>query len=111
MLHHGPWIGEPPLKVVKHFGQAPQGTGTILFCKFMKYHPTIYSQIFASFFVFPHVILYVTFPPDLKFVATVATGGRVKFVPGVKIFPENNAISRIISVELKDLPTPSVILH
>ena len=47
----------------------------------------------------------------LRFVATVATGGRVKFVPGVKIFPENNAISRIISVELKDLPTPSVILH
>ena len=35
-------------------------------------------------------------PPGLRFVATVTTGGRVEFVPGVQIFPENNAISRII---------------
>ena len=49
--------------------------------------------------------------PELRFVATVTTGGRVKFVPAVQIFPENNAISRIICVELQNLHTPSVILH
>ena len=32
-----------------------------------------------------------TVTPDLKFVATVATGGRVKIVPTVYIFHENNA--------------------
>ena len=32
---------------------------------------------------------------DLKFVATVATGGRVKFLSAVLIFPENNAVSYI----------------
>ena len=48
---------------------------------------------------------------ELRFVATVTTGGRVKFVPAVYIFPENNPISRIICIELQDLHTPSVILH
>ena len=45
---------------------------------------------------------------ELRF---VMTSDRVKFVPSVEIFPENNAISRIICVKLKDLHTPSVILH
>ena len=49
--------------------------------------------------------------PELRFVATVMTGGRVKFVLAVYIFLENNAISRIICVELQNLHTPSVILH
>ena len=56
-------------------------------------------------------ILDFLFQSELRFVATVTTGGCVKFVPAVYIFPENNAISRIICVELKDLHTPSVILH
>ena len=30
--------------------------------------------------------------PELRFVLTVTTGGRVKFVPAVCIFPENNVI-------------------
>ena len=42
---------------------------------------------------------------ELRFVATVTTSGRVKFVPTVQIFPENNAISRIICGELQDLHT------
>ena len=45
---------------------------------------------------------------ELRF---VMTSDRVNFVPSVEIFPENNAISRIICIELKDLHTPSVILH
>ena len=49
--------------------------------------------------------------PELRFVATVTTGGRVKFVPVVEISLENNAISRIICVELQALYIPSVILH
>ena len=49
--------------------------------------------------------------PELRFVATVTTGGRVKFVPAVSNFPENNAISLMICVELQDLHTQSVILH
>ena len=48
---------------------------------------------------------------ELRFVATVTTGGHVKFVPAVWIFPENNAISRIILIELQDLYTLSVNLH
>ena len=48
---------------------------------------------------------------ELIFVATVTTGGRVKFVLAVYIFSENIAISRIICIELQDLHTPSVILH
>ena len=49
--------------------------------------------------------------PELRFVATVTTGGRVKFVPAVYIFLEINAMPRIICIELQDLHTPSVILH
>ena len=56
-------------------------------------------------------LLLVTKYTELRFVATVTTGGRVKFVLAVYIFPENNAISRIIFVELQDLHIPSVILH
>ena len=37
--------------------------------------------------------------PELRFVATVTTGGHVKFVPAVWIFPEDNAISGVIWVE------------
>ena len=48
---------------------------------------------------------------ELRFVATVMTSDRVKFVPAVEISPENNAISRIICVEQQDLHTPSVILR
>ena len=48
---------------------------------------------------------------ELRFVATVTTGGRVKFDPAMQIFPENNANSQMICVELQDLHTPSVILH
>ena len=36
---------------------------------------------------------------ELRFVATVTTSSRVKFVPAVYIFPENNAIYHIISVD------------
>ena len=51
-----------------------------------------------------------------SFLAIVATAATYKYniigyVSGVKIFPENNAISCIICVELQDLHTPSVILH
>ena len=38
---------------------------------------------------------------ELRFVATVVTSGRVKSVPAVYIFPENNAISLIICKELQ----------
>ena len=48
---------------------------------------------------------------ELRFVATITTGGRVKFVPAVWIFLENNPISRIICIEPQDLHPPSVILH
>ena len=48
---------------------------------------------------------------ELRFVATVVTSGRVKSVPAVYIFPEKNAISRIICKELQNLHTPSVNLH
>ena len=48
---------------------------------------------------------------ELRFVATVMTGGHVKFVPAVYMFPENNAIFCIVCVEVHDLHTPSVILH
>ena len=50
-------------------------------------------------------------PPELKFVTTVATGGRVKFLPAVKKFPENNAFSYTIFVEVQDLDMPSLTLH
>ena len=37
---------------------------------------------------------------ELRFVTTVATGGRAKFVPAVQIFPENNAFSCKICLEV-----------
>ena len=36
-------------------------------------------------------IIIVFIIAELRFVATVTTSSRVKFVPVVKIFPENNA--------------------
>ena len=57
MLHHGPWIREPPLKVVKHFGQAPKETGvticTILQIYEMSPNHVIYFQIFFNPLSFP----------------------------------------------------------
>ena len=47
----------------------------------------------------------------LRFVATVTTGGRVKFVPAVWIFPENNALSSKICIEVQDLHSTIVIFH
>ena len=40
---------------------------------------------------------------ELRFVATVTTDVRVKFLPTVKMFPENNVISCIICVEVQYL--------
>ena len=44
-------------------------------------------------------ILDFLFQPELRFVATVTTGGRVKFVPAVQNFQENNIFSLIICVD------------
>ena len=63
-------------------------------------------ESFSHFFISFH-----SWHPELRFVTTVATGGRVKLLPAVSIFPENNAFSCKICVEVKDLRSPSVNLH
>ena len=47
----------------------------------------------------------------LRFVTTATTDGSIKFVPIEWFFPENKAFSCLITVEVQDLHTPSVILH
>lgn len=71
--------------------------GYIIFRK-EKSRPSLHSYV--NNFAITHT--------ELRFVATVMTSSRVKFVPAVYIFPENNAISPIICEELPDLHTPSV---
>ena len=46
--------------------------------------------------------------PELRFVTTVMTGGRVKFVPAVLIFPKYSAFS---CVEVQDLHSKGASLH